>query len=89
MNVYCVIRNGRVEIYRKRDGWPIDVMIGTVITIGNSEPVITLFPSTDSIELTLSDIAIIQDNWNQCEEMQRNQMSNPLDRFQFVDEKHP
>lgn len=83
-HVTCQIQNDRVEIFRGRD------MIGTVVAIGEDEPVITIFSNPDGVQsLTFNDIAIIQDNWNQCEEMRNKRISNPLDRFQFVDEKHP
>jgi hypothetical protein len=52
-------------------------MLGTVVAVGEGEPVMTLFPSVDSIELTLNDLAIIQDNWNQCEEMLKKELTKP------------
>lgn len=70
-HVYCLIQNGRVEIHRKRDGWPGNMLIGTMTAVGEGEPVMTLFPSVEPIELTLNDLEIIQDNWNQLEEMQK------------------
>jgi hypothetical protein len=71
--VYCLIANGRVEIYLKGVAPLFNRMIGTVVQIGEGEPVITLFAHVEPIELTFNDMAIILDNWNQCEEM--NQLS--------------
>jgi len=63
-NFHCTIISDRVEIYR------FNRMIGTVVQIGTNEPVITLFAETSGTqELTFNELAIIQDNWNQCEEM--------------------
>ena len=70
-HVTCLIRNDRVEIYRGRR------FIGTVVQIGENEPVITLFSdSVDTVELTFNDLAIIQDNWNQCEEMLKKRLTS-------------
>jgi hypothetical protein len=64
MNLHCVILNDRVEIFR------FNRLIGTVVQIGTDEPVMTLFAeSSGTTELTFNELAIIQDNWNQCEEM--------------------
>lgn len=66
MNVHCLIRNDRVEIFR------FNRLIGTVVRIGTDEPIITLFAETSGTqELTFNDFEIIQDNWNQFEEMQK------------------
>lgn len=71
-HVTCQIRNDRVEIFRGRD------MIGTVVAIGEDEPVITIFSNPDGVQsLTFNDIAIIQDNWNQCEEMLKKRLTCP------------
>ncbi len=71
-HVTCIIQNDRVEIFRGRH------MIGTVVAIGVDEPVITIFSNPDGVQsLTFNDIAIIQDNWNQCEEMLKKRLTSP------------
>lgn len=71
-HVTCIIQNDRVEIFRGRS------MIGTVVAIGDEEPVITIFSNPDGVQpLTFNDIAIIQDNWNQCEEMLKKRLTSP------------
>lgn len=78
-HITCIIQNDRVEIFRGRR------MIGTVVAIGEGEPAITLFPDIyggshgqcENITLTFNDIAIIQDNWNQCEEIVKKRLTSP------------
>ena len=63
-NFYCTIINDRVEIFRGRK------MLGTVVQIGEGEPTLTVFCQADGVqEFTFNELAIIQDNWNQCQEM--------------------
>jgi hypothetical protein len=72
MNLHCIIQHDRVEIYR------FNRLIGTVVQIGEDEPVMTLFAETSGTqELTFNEIAIIQDNWNQCEEMLKKRLTSP------------
>jgi hypothetical protein len=64
MNFYCLIRNDRVDIFRGRR------QLGTVVQIGEGEPTLTVFATVDGTqEFTFGELAIIQDNWVQCDEM--------------------
>lgn len=63
MNFYCLIQNDRVEIFRGRK------MLGTVTQIGEGEPTLTVFLQRECPEFTFGELAIIQDNWNECAEM--------------------
>jgi len=59
------------------------------VRAGLNEPHLFLYNDPiNTPELTFTDIAVIQDNWNQLVEMKRQkEIRNPLERFQFCDEK--
>lgn len=86
-NVTCVIQTDRVSILNRKGeeiGFVSDAR-------GTAEPKLFLYNSPiETPNLTFTDIAVIQDNWNQMVEMKRQkEIRNPLDRFRFCDEKHP
>lgn len=64
MNFHCIIVNGELQLYRGT------THIGYVT--GTDDPVISLFNNPkSSTDITFGEFDIIQDNWNQLQEMQK------------------
>lgn len=73
MNVHCIIQNDRVEVFRG------EKLIATVDDRNRTgDPVMTVYGDIDGMRhFTFTDIAIIEDNWNQCEEMLKKRLTCP------------